>query len=189
MLVMTRNITGAACTSAVGIEGLMHCFQDGRVAAHAEVVVAAPCGDELVGGIEMRLREILGETIDVVEVAVGLVLVFLVELRLVEALVVEFATAAARRSRCNVGGAGDARGSRGRHAVGDFGGFEGSSTVGTDSYIPYQLVLPIASQLMPRGESNLYPSRCQEHQPSSAAFRYSPPRRSSSGSPGFPQAC
>jgi len=56
----------------------------------------------------MGAREVLGQTVDVVEVAVGLVLVFLLQLRLVEALVVELRAMGGR----------DGVGARGRSDVG-----------------------------------------------------------------------
>jgi hypothetical protein len=54
----------------------------------------------------MRAGEFLGQTIDVVEIAIRLVLVLLVELGIVEAFIVEFA----RRVEAGGGGSSDGRG-------------------------------------------------------------------------------
>lgn len=89
VLIVAGYVARAASAGAVCVEGFVHRPQNLWVAAHTEVVIRAPGGDKLVGSVEVRLREILGETIDVIEVAVGLVLVFFVEFRAVEALVVE----------------------------------------------------------------------------------------------------
>jgi len=67
----------------------MHSFQNLGVSAHAEIVIGTPDGDFLVLVVLMSAGKLLGETVDVVEVAVGLVLVLLVQLGLVESLVIE----------------------------------------------------------------------------------------------------
>ena len=89
MLVVARDIPGSACTGSVFVEGFVHGLQDLRTFAHAEVIVGAPDGDSLVLVGHVSAGKLFGETVDVVKIAVGLVLVLLVELGIVEALVVE----------------------------------------------------------------------------------------------------
>jgi len=89
MLIVARDIPGSACTGSIFIEGFVHGLQDFWVSAHAEVVVGAPDGDALILVGHVSAGKLFGETIDVVEIAVGLVLVLLVELGIVESLVVE----------------------------------------------------------------------------------------------------
>ena len=67
----------------------MHGVQHGTIAAHAEIVIRAPdCDFPAIIG-EVRSREVLCETIYVVEVPVGLVGVLFIELRLIEVVVWE----------------------------------------------------------------------------------------------------
>lgn len=67
----------------------MHRLQHGWVTAHAKVVIGAPNRDLVLGRFFVGSREFLGQSVDVVEVAVGLVLVLLVQLALIVRLVVE----------------------------------------------------------------------------------------------------
>ena len=89
MLVVARDIPGSSCAGSVFIKSFMHSLQNLGVSAHAEIVVGTPDGDFLVLVVLMSAGKLLGETVDVVEVAVGLVLVLLVQLGLVESLVIE----------------------------------------------------------------------------------------------------
>ena len=89
MLVVARNIPGSSCTGSVFVKSFMHGLQNLGIPAHAEIVVGTPDGDFLVLVVLVGAGELLGETVDVVEVAVGLVLVLLVQLGLVESLVIE----------------------------------------------------------------------------------------------------
>lgn len=101
MLVVTGNVSGPAGSGSVHIEGLMHGLQNLWVSTHAEVVIGTPDGYTLIPGGHMGLGKLLSETIDVVEVPVGLVLVLLVKLRIVESFVVKLR---GRRScRCRSG--------------------------------------------------------------------------------------
>lgn len=86
---VASNVAGASSTSAVLAEGGLHGLDDDGVLAHAEVVVRAPDGDLVLGLCGVGARELLGQAVDVVEEAVGLVLVLLVQLLLVGGLVVK----------------------------------------------------------------------------------------------------
>lgn len=68
----------------------MHSLQDLWVSTHPKVVIGAPDSDALILGILVRLRKLLGQAVDVVEVSVGFVLVLLVQFSVVETLVIEF---------------------------------------------------------------------------------------------------
>lgn len=87
---MTGDISRSACSSTIFIQRLVHGLQDLRVAAHAQVIIGAPDRDSfrLVG--HMRAGKLLCKTVDVIEVAVGLVFVLLIEFLIVEFLVIEF---------------------------------------------------------------------------------------------------
>jgi hypothetical protein len=89
VLVVARDIPGSSCTSSIFIKSFVHSLQNLGVSAHAQIVVGTPDGDFLILVILVSAGELLGETVDVVEVAVGLVLVLLVQLGLVESLVIE----------------------------------------------------------------------------------------------------
>jgi hypothetical protein len=89
VLVVARDIPGSSCTGSVFVESFMHGLQDLGVPAHAKIVIGTPDGDFLVLVVLMSAGELLSETVDVIEVAVGLVLVLLVQLGLVESLVIE----------------------------------------------------------------------------------------------------
>jgi hypothetical protein len=89
MLVVPRDVSGSACTGSVLFESFMHSLQDLRVPAHTKVIIGAPHGDSLILVGHVSAGELFGETIDVVEVAVGLILMLLVKLGIVESLVVE----------------------------------------------------------------------------------------------------
>jgi hypothetical protein len=104
---ITSNVSGSACTSAVLVQRSpmesaavrvvllyhysLHSVQDNRVFAHAEVIVRTPYVDLVLGVGRVSDRELCRHPVDVVEVSVGLVLMFLLQLCLVEALVVESA--------------------------------------------------------------------------------------------------
>lgn len=104
MLIVPRDVAGSSCSSAIGVKSLMHRLQNLRIAAHSKVVIGAPDRDTLFLRGHVSTREFLGETVDVVEVAIGLVLVLLVQLGLVEALIVELDRLRSRRlSRGNWG--------------------------------------------------------------------------------------
>jgi hypothetical protein len=68
---------------------LLHGLDDNRIIAHTEVVISAPNLNLVLDVAGVGNRELGSETVDVVEVAVGLVLVLLVELIDIEALIVE----------------------------------------------------------------------------------------------------
>jgi hypothetical protein len=89
MLVVSRDVSGSASTGSVFFKSFMHSLQDLRVSAHAKVIIGAPHGDSLILVGHVSAGKLFGETVDVVEVAVGLILVLLVKLRIVESLVVE----------------------------------------------------------------------------------------------------
>jgi len=89
MLVVTGDVSGTACSGSVHVERLMHSLQYLWVSTHTKIVVGTPDGDTLVSGRHMGLGKFLSQPIDVVEVAVGLVLVLLVELGIVEAFVIK----------------------------------------------------------------------------------------------------
>ena len=76
----------------------MHGFQDLGIAAHSEIIIGAPYCDSLVLVGHVGLWEFLGQTIDIIEVAVGLVFVLLFEFGTVEFFVVEFRSLMADRS-------------------------------------------------------------------------------------------
>lgn len=88
VLVVARDVTGTARARSVGIQCLVHGIQNLLVASHAEVVIGAPDSHTLFGRRSVGTRELLGETVDVVEIAVRLVLVLLLKLRIVKALVI-----------------------------------------------------------------------------------------------------
>lgn len=98
---VTSNVASASSTSAILAEGGLHGLDDDGVLAHAEVVVRAPHGDLVLGLCGVGARELLSQAVDVVEEAVGLVLVLLVQLLLVGGLVVK-----------SLAGGGDSMGSR-----------------------------------------------------------------------------
>lgn len=89
MSVVARDVARATSTSTVFVQSLVHLLQDLGVAAHAEVVVSAPNGDTLLLVGHVGAGKLLGQAVDVVEVAVGLVLVLLIELRGIKGVVVE----------------------------------------------------------------------------------------------------
>ena len=89
MLVVTGDVAGTASAGTIGVQGFMHRLQNLRVTAHAQVVVRTPDRDPLVPGCHVGLRKLLSEAIDIVEVAIGLVFVLLVQLGIVEAFIVK----------------------------------------------------------------------------------------------------
>ena len=78
MLIVAADIAGAASPSSVSVKSLVHGVQDVSVATHAEVVIGAPDCDSFVLLRHVGTREFLGQAVDVVEVAVGFVGMFLV---------------------------------------------------------------------------------------------------------------
>lgn len=80
----------------------MHGLQDLRVSTHSKIIIGAPDRDLLVLGAEMSSWELLGQTIDVIEVAVRLVLVLLVQLGSIKSLIVKLRSL--WRSRLSSGG-------------------------------------------------------------------------------------
>ena len=90
VLVVTGNVARAASTRAIFVKSFMHGFQDVFVATHAQIVIGAPHRDSLVFGGRVGTREFFGKAIDVVEVAVGFVLMLFVELAGVKRRVIEF---------------------------------------------------------------------------------------------------
>jgi hypothetical protein len=89
VLVVARDVPGSSCAGSVLIKSFVHSLQNLGVSAHAEIVVGTPDGDFLVLVVLVSAGELLRETVDVIEVTVGLVLVLLVQLGLVESLVIE----------------------------------------------------------------------------------------------------
>jgi hypothetical protein len=89
VLIVARDIPGSSCAGSVFIKSFMHSLQNLGVSAHAEIVVGTPDGDFLVLVVLVSAGKLLGKAVDVVEVAVGFVLVLLVQLGLVESLVIE----------------------------------------------------------------------------------------------------
>jgi len=70
-------------------ERSLHSFEHNRVVSHAQIIIGTPNLD-LIGDLPgVSERELLSHPVDVVEVAIGLVLVLLVELIVVESLVIE----------------------------------------------------------------------------------------------------
>lgn len=111
VLVMARNVPSASSTRSICVERFMHSLEHMWVAAHAQVVVGAPHRHLVLGRFLVRTRKLLGQTVNVVEVSVRLVLVLLLKLILVEAFVVE------------IGALGSSRGSKVRRLANS--GFEG----------------------------------------------------------------
>ena len=89
VLVVTRDVTGTTSASSVCFQSLVHGLQDLAVASHAKVVIGAPDGHALLGGGSVGAGKFLGQTVDVVEVAVRLVLVLLLQFAIVKGVVVK----------------------------------------------------------------------------------------------------
>lgn len=89
MLIVTGYISGSSCSSTIFIQSVVHSLQDLRISAHSQIIIGAPDRDSLILVGHMGAGELFGEAIDVVEVAVGLVLMLLVQFGIVEAFVVE----------------------------------------------------------------------------------------------------
>ena len=90
MLVVTGNVACTSSTGSVVVECIVHTLQHMRVTTHTEIVIGTPDGHSVLRGGHMCPRKLLGQTVDIVEVAVGLVLELFVQLASVEALIVEF---------------------------------------------------------------------------------------------------
>src|SRR5579862_3480566 len=90
MLIVTRNVSSSTRTGPILVKGFMHSLQDLRIAAHSEIIIGAPHSDTLINVRHMRLGKFFGQAIDIVEVAVGLILVLLIKLGIIEGLVVKF---------------------------------------------------------------------------------------------------
>ena len=70
MAVGAGDVARAAGAGAVLADGGDHGVPHGRVLAHAEIVVGAPHSHFFLSSCHMGAGEFLGQTIDVVEVAV-----------------------------------------------------------------------------------------------------------------------
>lgn len=70
MLVVPGDVSSSTCTSAVLFKGGMHSVEYVLIAAHAEVVIGTPDSDSLMLLCHVRARELLSQSVDVVEVAV-----------------------------------------------------------------------------------------------------------------------
>jgi hypothetical protein len=67
----------------------MHGVEDMLVATHAEIVIGAPHRHSFILLCHVSAGEFLGETIDIIEIAVGFVLVLFVQLVLVKLFIIE----------------------------------------------------------------------------------------------------
>lgn len=94
MLVVARNVSGSSSASSILIQTPMHSLQDLLISSHSEVIVGAPYSHTLVLLVLVGLRKLLGQTIDIVEIPVRLVLALLLKLGIVETLVIEFGSTA-----------------------------------------------------------------------------------------------
>ena len=90
MLVVARDITGPSGAGSIGIQCLMHGLQNLGVSTHTQVIVRAPDRNPLIAGCHVGLWKLLGEAVDVIEIPVRFVLVFLFEFGIVESFVVKF---------------------------------------------------------------------------------------------------
>jgi hypothetical protein len=90
MLIVSGDISGSARSGTIFIKCFMHSLQNLRVASHAKIIIRAPDCNPLVLVGHVCAGELLGQTIDVIEVAVRLVFVLLVEFGIVEFFVIEF---------------------------------------------------------------------------------------------------
>jgi hypothetical protein len=75
----------------------VHGLQNVGVATHTQIVVGAPNRHTLLLGCHVSAWELLRQTVDVVEVAVRLVLMLLLQLIVVEAFIIELANVVGRR--------------------------------------------------------------------------------------------
>lgn len=103
MLIVARNIASTARSGTVFIKCLVHFVEDLFVFTHSEIVIGAPDSDPffLVGHVGSW--ELLCQPVNVVEVTVRLVLVFLVKLGIVEGVVIEFGNVRSRGFRARNG--------------------------------------------------------------------------------------
>ncbi|KAH3662591.1 hypothetical protein OGAPHI_005843 [Ogataea philodendri] len=89
MSVMTSNVPGSAGTGTIFQHGGVHGFQDLLVLTHSQIIVGTPDHHLVVLLGQMGLRELLGESVDVVEEPVRLVLSLFVHLLFKSRLVVK----------------------------------------------------------------------------------------------------
>ena len=89
MLVMSRYIPCASSAGSVLIESFVHSLQDFWVSSHPEIIIRAPHGNPFVFGRHVCSRELLSKPIYVVEVAVGLILVLLIQLGVIKVFIVK----------------------------------------------------------------------------------------------------
>jgi len=85
---VSGNVAGTTGTGTILAQSGLHGLDHDRVLGHAQVIVRAPDSDLVLGPGSVGARELLGQPVDVVEEAVGLVLMLLVELGLVGSLIV-----------------------------------------------------------------------------------------------------
>lgn len=93
---VASNVASTACTRAVLLHRLLDGIDDQRVAAHAEVVVAAPHRHVLVVA-RLGVGVVGRDAVDVVKVAVALVALLLVDFLGDEAVVVKLVVYYAHR--------------------------------------------------------------------------------------------
>lgn len=98
MLVVAGDVARATSAGPVSIERLVHRLQHLRIAAHAQIVVRAPDRHALLRGGRVGPRKLLGEPVDVVEVAVRFVLVLLLQFAVVERTIIKWRTDRRTRS-------------------------------------------------------------------------------------------
>ena len=83
-------IASSACSTPVTLDGFANCFDDDGVARHSQIVISTPNANTFIDILRMCIGKFRCETIDIVEIAVGFILMFLVELVSVEGVVVKF---------------------------------------------------------------------------------------------------
>lgn len=89
MLIMSGDVASSSGTDAVLVDGLMYGSEHMRIAAHAKIIIRTPYGHTIIGAPTMSERELLGESIDAVEIAVRPVLLFDGNLLLAKRAVIE----------------------------------------------------------------------------------------------------
>lgn len=94
---------------------VLHGFKDNWVFAHAQVIIAAPDINLLRSHRSVSDGELGGDAVDIVEVAIALVLVLLLELGRIESLIIETrASSMGILDGGGIGGLGSMRASSGR---------------------------------------------------------------------------